>query len=608
MAFLIPDDLKSKKPISSSIRNVIEALQLGLDESVTVWYEPPYDPSGEKPHLVVLFPNRGVSILEVLETGSANVLGVYRQKIRLERDGREIEAQNPLVRAERFASSLKEKLAREPGLSGLPVRAAAALPGISRTQAIDAGLKELLPLESCLFKDEVDRARQGAGEADLLRIFARLFVSPPAVAHPDREKILRGIIQPDISIARISQAPAVTQLQIFHSPAGSDNRLNIMDRQQEAMAKSFGDGHRIIRGVAGSGKTLLLVYRVRLLSGAFPQHRYLLTCFTRSLAGQLRELLKDRHNVDVQHVDGLMSDVISQAGMKHPGYAENPDLVVEAALQALDQGCGPRYHGVFLDEAQDFGTEALRFVKGLLRENWHDLVIVADAAQNIFRRRFSWKQAGIQAQGRTRILRINYRNTMEIMQFATEFLLASGSLEAAPAPDPEDENAVITSEASQRSGRNPRLIVVDNTENEIKKAVEQVKEWLQGNNSPGSLGLLYCANTDHGIKRSDLLMGRLRREGIPVFWVSDEDDKSKRDRIAQATEPVILSTVHSAKGLEFETVVLCGLWRDDYDSEANRKLAYVGMTRATDNLCVITKAGYPLLADLRGAAGRCRIN
>jgi hypothetical protein len=61
MAFLIPDNLKSRPDIPAGIRRVASAFQVGLDESAVVWYEPLYDPSGEKPHFVVLLPDRASS-------------------------------------------------------------------------------------------------------------------------------------------------------------------------------------------------------------------------------------------------------------------------------------------------------------------------------------------------------------------------------------------------------------------------------------------------------------------------------------------------------------------------------------------------------------------
>ena len=43
----------------------------------------------------------------------------------------------------------------------------------------------------------------------------------------------------------------------------SDEILTVMDIEQERLAKNFGEGHRLLRGVAGSGKTLTLVCRAR---------------------------------------------------------------------------------------------------------------------------------------------------------------------------------------------------------------------------------------------------------------------------------------------------------------------------------------------------------
>ena len=39
-----------------------------------------------------------------------------------------------------------------------------------------------------------------------------------------------------------------------------------MDLQQEQLARSMGEGHRVIHGVAGSGKTMILGYRAQYLA------------------------------------------------------------------------------------------------------------------------------------------------------------------------------------------------------------------------------------------------------------------------------------------------------------------------------------------------------
>jgi hypothetical protein len=607
VAFLIPDNLKSRRDAPDAIRRVAAAFEVGLDESAVVWYEPPYDPSGEKPHLVVLLPDHGIVVLEVLDVKPGGLLGVLRGRVRLERDGREVETENPLVRAERLAETLRRRIAAEPRLAGIAVAvgAGAVLPALTREEARTRGIDRALDLDQCLFRPDVDAAIAGSGEAGLLRALTRMMGGSPGERIPEeKEKLLRGLIQPDTVIDRVAASASDAQLTIFRPGTGDDDVIRVMDRQQEAFAKSLGDGHRIIRGVAGSGKTLVLVYRARLLARLHPDRRFLLTCYTRALAAQLRALLGNLPNVDVVHLDGLMADAIKGAGLKHPGYHDDEpgDRVAEVALQALAQGAGSRYHAILIDEAQDFGTSALKFALGLLEPGHGDVVIVADAAQNIFRRKFSWRQAGIQAQGRTRLLRKNYRNTREILEFASRFLLSSPTLRPEEVPDPEDENAVIPPEAAMRSGPRPTIHIVPDVRHEVEWTVARVREWLGRGVQQRSIGVLYPGSNDGGIDRSRALSDQLKRAGCETFWLSDPRDRYARDRLAEVRTPVILSTVHSAKGIEFPYVVLCGLWRDDGDAEVLRKLAYVGMTRATHHLAVVSRKGHPLAEDLRRAA------
>jgi len=612
VAFLIPDNLKSRSDVPAGIRRTAGAFQIGLDEDVTVWYEPLYDPSGERPHLVLLLPQWGIIVLEALEVRSGGLLGVLRGRLRLERDGREVEVENPLARAGRLAAVLRERLRNQERLRGfeIPVAAGAVFPSISRQQAEEKRLSNMLSLDVCLFKDHLQAAIQGEGEGRLLRAFTKMLGGRQLTGlPPDADKILRGIIQPSIVIDQIATGPSDFQLTIFRRgdhDQGTMDIIRVMDRQQEALAKSMGSGHRVIRGVAGSGKTLVLVFRARLLAELMPREKILVTCYTRSLAGELRQLLRDHVNVDVIHLDGLMAQVIRSARLRHPGYTDDDsgDRVARTASKALRRVPGRRYRAVLIDEAQDFSTNALQFAVALLQDGQDDLLVVADAAQNIFRRHFSWKQAGIQAQGRTRILRVNYRNTREILEFASRFLLTGSGLKTEEVPDMDDENAIIPPEAAVRSGPRPTLLVVDDPEEEVEFVVEQVKEWLAPGLRPREIAVLYGTAYEAGTNRAQLILSTLENERVDVFWLSDPNDKAARDRLPTARAPVILSTIHSAKGLEFPCVVLCGIWRSKEDADANRKLAYVGMTRAREKLTVVSLRDHPLADDLEHAVER----
>lgn len=154
MAFLIPDNLKSRADVLAGIQGVASPFQVSLDDNVVVWYEALYDPSAEKPHLVVLLPTRGIIVLEVREVKAEGLLGILRGCPRLERDGREIEVENPLVHAERAAEVLRQRIAAEPRLAGLRVAvgAGAVLGSLTAEEADRRGVTQLLALERCLFR------------------------------------------------------------------------------------------------------------------------------------------------------------------------------------------------------------------------------------------------------------------------------------------------------------------------------------------------------------------------------------------------------------------------------------------------------------------------
>lgn len=606
MAFIIPDNLRSRRDVPNAMRRTASAFQVGLDEGVTVWYEPPFDPTGRRPHYVVFFPDMGIAVLEVLQVRASGLLGVLRGKIRIQRDGKETEADNPLARADDFAGLLRERIEAEPRIPDgkVEVSSGAVLSTVSRDEARKKRLGSVLDLDRCLFSEDLDRALEGTGEDRLMKAFARILGPPLAEDLSDREvKIIHGLIQPETVIGNITESPSASQLTVFKPPTG-DDFIRVMDRRQEAMAKSLGEGHRVIRGVAGSGKTLILIYRARLMSRILPQGRILVTCFTRSLAAQLRVLLSGLENVDVINLDRIMSETIRSVALPFPGYDRDDSgrEVAKVALEALNLGGGPRYQAVLLDEAQDYGTEALQFVVGLLDHGADDLLVVADAAQNIFRRKFSWRQAGIQAQGRTRILRVNYRNTREILEFAMRFLLGSSDAESEEAADFEDENTVILPEAATRTGPRPALHIVDNTQAEVDTAVDEAEKLLAGSSEPKQVGVLYPSRSDRGVNRAETFLDEMSKRGHEVFWLSDPHHQSAREEFVETECPLVLSSIHSAKGLEFPHIIMCGVWVDREDEEANRMLAYVGMTRAMESLVVVSRKGHPFEKDLHQAA------
>lgn len=542
MAFLIPENLRSRSDILPGVSRLARLLQDSLDDAATVWYEPLFDPDGDRPDVVVLVPDVGVLVLEVLEAKAGMIQGVRGDQLVVSgRSGVHL-VSDPLSRAARFARALQDRITGEARLAAadrLPVTAAGVFAYLTRDEATRKGIGHAVDLDQCLLRDDVE---QGLGDAEGFRRLVAGLLST-GLRDPlsdEAERLHRALIHPDTVIG----SP-----QLPFAAVAPDEELRVLDRKQEALAKGLGDGHRVVRGVAGSGKTLVLTYRARLLAQAFPQHKVLITCFNRSLAGALRRQLSTP-NVTVQTIDSLLNGFRRRDGQEMVPFKDTTlDDRAQPALAILGSGQSkhPRYDHLLIDEAQDFPTSALRVALAHLREGSDSLLVVADAAQNIYRNNFTWKAAGINASGRTRVLDVSYRNTKEILEYAHEFLLKGATSSSACAI-----------------------------------AILYGSQWAGGFHWPGNL------------------TRALARQDVPYFWVTDPDSRSNRDNVGADPTKVTLSTIHSAKGLEWKHVFLCGYLDDkpETDLVLNRRLVYVGMTRASDELVLTASGNHPSIADL----------
>ena len=97
---------------------------------------------------------------------------------------------------------------------------------------------------------------------------------------PAQIAIFRSVIHPEVVIR------------------ASETDLAVLDLRQERNARALGDGHRIVYGVAGSGKTVLLIARAKLLAED-PEKRILILCNNRLLAQHLAVALAGHRHVTV---------------------------------------------------------------------------------------------------------------------------------------------------------------------------------------------------------------------------------------------------------------------------------------------------------------------
>jgi len=608
VAGVIPDNLLTNTAVRRAHRRAAKALLVGLGDTATIWFEPPFQPADDArlPDFVVLDPSLGLVVATVFEhTEGEEVLGALRGELRVSEAGAETIRANPLERAESFVAELRAVFSADPLLSFVPVAGIAAFPYVQRAAAEELGFDTVVPLERCLFAEEIDAVIREDTAVSLQRILNRVLEGGVEdLIDDDTQSRIRAVIHPEVLIGAEPE-----QGSLFQPSDAETDVVRVMDLHQERFAKRLNHGHRVIRGVAGSGKTLILVTRARLLSRTNPAGEVLVTCFTKALASVLRAQLSSCPNVKVMTLDQLASELIQSAWLKHPGF-RGTRTPYSVALDAIERRPPQRFRAVMVDEAQDFDDDALRLCVALTEpraDGTGDLLLVADAAQRIYDRSFTWSAAGIQARGRTSVLRVNYRNTQEVLAFASAFVDADTEADGMEVPvaarddlDTDDEVVVVPAEASERHGDAPSVCFVNDLDAEIDAVVEAVSNWYSDRLPSRSIAVLMQSGTDGS--RAERLVAALTARNVPAFWATESSES--KGRVGMTEEAVIVSTIHSAKGLEFPRVVVCGLFQRGTGEwvSRNRNALYVGFTRAIDELAVIATSGSPYVAQLRQAA------
>ncbi|WP_350431354.1 3'-5' exonuclease [Shewanella sp. H8] len=227
-----------------------------------------------------------------------------------------------------------------------------------------------------------------------------------------------------------------------------------------------------------------------------------------------------------------------------------------------------------IDEAQDFSANQLRsIIKQLSPLSF--TIIVLDSAQRIYKRGFTWKDVGINDSSSFRLER-NYRNTIQIASFVKRFI-ENSSISF-------DNDATLSNiDKITRQGRIPQIV-----EGRFKYQMSHIVAYIKDNidlNSQ-SIGFLH----PKGGGWFDYIKTILNRESIDYIEIS------RTNNWPESSANVALSTIHSAKGLEFDFVFIMGLQHSHFifnesDSEdinysSTIRLISMGITRAKENVII----------------------
>ncbi len=566
-----------------------------LEDDYLCWYEMPVGKRRKYTDFIVLHPARGLLLLEVKDWKLETIQRMDRVSATLmTADGIRTVA-NPLEQARQCAYLLVNRLRCDPqlvhadgphrGQPVFPYGYGVVLSNITRRQFDATDLGEVLPPHQVICRDEMlESVDAEAFQERMWDMFNFRFPVPLTLPQLDR---IRWHLFPEIRIDSSRQADLFAADAEEDAPGLAPDIVKVMDMQQELLARSLGEGHRVIHGVAGSGKTLILGYRCLHLAQALNKP-ILVLCYNITLAARLRALIVGHGiagRVNVYHFHDWCGEQLRAYHVARPapgeGYVER---LVGAVIDGVAAGTIPagQYGAVMIDEGHDFEADWLRLVVRMVDPESNNLLLLYDDAQSIYGGKakldFSLSSVGIEARGRTTVLKLNYRNTDEILAFAYQF-----ARDYLPPGDTDtDGPPLLEPEAVGRHGPAPRFKLLPDAHAEARYVAVVLRHLYERRGVPwADMCVTYRA-----YPTGRLLAEAFAEAGIPCHWLGSAAAK-KNFKLDQ--ESVKLMTMHSSKGLEFPVVAVAGLGHmpvEDRDPVAEAKLAYVAMTRSTEKLLV----------------------
>lgn len=583
-------------------RRLTERLEHKLDDDTLLWWDVPIGPKQTRPDFVVLHPRRGALILETKDWHVQTIRRATREcfDIQDSHSGYIKPVKNPLQQARHCAIQVVNALERDAPLrqtSGphqgklcIPWAHGVVFTRITRKQFEQAGLDSVISAHLVICQDEMyESVDAHSFQARLWAMFPHDF-GQGSLTEEQLARV-RWILFPELRIPTQGELFTHTEAPAY---AGQEDELlpdimRVMDLQQEQLARSLGDGHRVIHGVAGSGKTMILGYRAEYLAQTLGEGSkpILVLCYNEPLAVQLAATMRAKgigpQQVQCIHWDKWTRSQLVQHRQPLPPPPPPPQTPLDQLfaeytrrlIDAVAQGHIPsgQYHAILIDEGHDFAPEWLQLLGQMVDPHTNSLLLLYDDAQSIYRRGqrlgFSLKSAGIQAQGRTTVLKINYRNTKQILQLAHR--MAGNLLRAQDAPD-EDHIPLVAPISCGREGPVPIVIDLPTLPERAAKIAELLADQHAQGHAWSDMAVL-CRDK-RGI---GLCSDALSRKGLPYSVRHRPGDFNPE------ADTIKVMTMHVCKGLEWPVVAVLRSEvraKDKEELEMEAKLAYVAATRA----------------------------
>lgn len=342
----------------------------------------------------------------------------------------------------------------------------------------------------------------------------------------------------------------------------SDRLDRLTTEQADLVMGLFGRKRRLaLCGPAGCGKTFLAMEKARSL--AKESQRVLVVCFNKALAQHLRQAVVTRAPLEVLHFHGLCEVVCREAGVALPDPTEDPERVFgiewpDRLCAAFEATPALRYDGILVDEGQDFQPHwFIALEAGLKDPTESTFYVFYDDNQRLYAH--AERDIPIDVEDTFRLTKV-VRNTQRIFDLCRRFYQGPGGVSAIGPPG----CSVL---------RRPY-----DTTDELRGCLrDTLADLLSEGVEARDLAVL----TPHALSKSRLM--NPEPVGLPHGFRLTDRPEHPND--------ILVSTVHSFKGLERPFIVLAELDRHAGTWDWYEQVCYVGFSRAKVGLAVIYERG-----------------
>jgi DNA helicase IV len=338
--------------------------------------------------------------------------------------------------------------------------------------------------------------------------------------------------------------------EIRNSPNGR-KMLGLIEDDSDA----FGN---MITGCPGSGKTTVSIYRfIYLFSKG--NTAYLLT-FQKMLRHAIKNLILTKFDGnEAEYVNTFYRWLCDNTHYFDFENATKSDQEVTDDL--IESFKNINVEEVIIDEAQDLPKQVFRTIPNLFKR----IMIGADNAQQIHSSGAREEEIldSLDNLGKGIIkkveLQYNYRNSFEIYNFARHFVLF----------DKKANDTNLLERLKRKRAELPVIYLVDSDDVKLDRLRRLLK------NTKGNIAVLLAGR----LQVNDYYK-KIKSFDIDCSWYHSD----LRD-VPEELQRILITTYKSAKGLEFDAVILP--YTDFQDDPIKRREYYVACTRAKRNLFII---------------------